>query len=102
MYKEPKSKLKNEYIEGGPGCFGDSGGPLWRNVKDPRTNYEVPVLVGTFSYLLWGTCHGTQDLKYYDEVKDIVDWIYTHVPKSETCQFETTLKDNRKEHAIII
>ena len=57
----------------------------------------MPVLVGTFSYLLWGTCHGTQDLKYYDDIKYILPWIYNNVPKSETCEFGRELQDKRKK-----
>ena len=96
IFNEPTSKIKSEYVEGGPGCFGDSGGPLWRNVRDPGTGILVPVLVATFSYLLWGTCHGIHDLKYYEEVEEIIPWIYKFVPKHETCEFGTRLKDNRK------
>ena len=55
------NKIINPYdIDGGPACFGDSGGPLWRTVIDKKTKKKVPVLIGVFSFTLWGTCHGTQ------------------------------------------
>ena len=30
ILNDPKSKIKRYYIDGGPGCFGDSGGPAFR------------------------------------------------------------------------
>ena len=51
---------KRHHINGGPACFGDSGGPLWRVVNDKITKKDVPVLIGVFSFTLWGTCHGAQ------------------------------------------
>ena len=65
-------------------------------MMDKATGKQVPVLVGLFSYLLWGTCQGVQDLKYYDDIQAIVPWIYKYVPKDETCQFGTKLEDHRK------
>lgn len=53
------------YRDGGPGCFCDSGGSVWRQVIGPIKNKKALVLVGVFSYLLWGTCHGFRDPKYY-------------------------------------
>ena len=59
--------IKKHYINGGPNCFGDSGGPLWRTVEaesklenESTKKKKVPVLIGVFSFLLWGTCHGAQ------------------------------------------
>ena len=59
--------IKKHYINGGPNCFGDSGGPLWRFVEaesklenESTKKKKVPVLIGVFSFLLWGTCHGAQ------------------------------------------
>ena len=61
------NEIKKHYINGGPNCFGDSGGPLWRTVdahskleNDTIKKKNVPVLVGVFSFLLWGTCYGAQ------------------------------------------
>ena len=73
VFKSNKD-IKKHYINGGPNCFGDSGGPLWRTVTinsrsvvtegesihRPKEEIKVPVLVGVFSFLLWGTCHGAQ------------------------------------------
>ena len=59
------NKIVKPYnIDGGPACFGDSGGPLWKAVTDNKTNKKVPVLIGVFSFTLWGTCHGTQVNKF--------------------------------------
>ena len=65
------------------------------------SNKLVPVLVGVFSYLLWGTCYGTQELKYYDDVKEVVPWIYKYVPEEETCTFGPNLIDHRKHISIL-
>ena len=61
------NEIKKHYINGGPNCFGDSGGPLWRTVEahsnlknGSQKKKNVPVLVGVFSFLLWGTCYGAQ------------------------------------------
>ena len=75
MFDHPNSQLHHSYIDGGPGCFGDSGGPLWREVYDPELGIKVPVLVGVFSYLLWGTCYGSQEAKYYTRVLSATEWI---------------------------
>ena len=61
------------------------------------------MLVGVFSYLLWGTCHGTQNPKYYGKVSAVTDWIKKYVPHEQTCQFSHELKNNRKsKHAVVI
>ena len=62
VFKSNK-QIKKSYINGGPNCFGDSGGPLWRAVtvdSGGKKEKKVPVLVGVFSFLLWGTCYGAQ------------------------------------------
>ena len=96
MFNHPNSKLKSHYTDGGPGCFGDSGGPLWREVYDEASGNKVPVLVGVFSYLLWGTCHGSQEPKYYGRIKSITDWIYKYVPKEQTCVYSDKLTNYSK------
>ena len=49
------------------------------------------------SFLITSRDIGVQyDLKYYEEVEEIIPWIYKFVPKHETCEFGTQLKDNRK------
>ena len=52
--------MNKYHIDGGPACFGDSGGPLWRTVTNKDTGIQVPVVIGVFSFTLWGTCWGTQ------------------------------------------
>merc|ERR1712062_479787 len=32
-----ENEIKKNYINGGPNCFGDSGGPLWRTVEAHST-----------------------------------------------------------------
>ena len=91
-----KSNAQRTYFDGGPGCFGDSGGPLWREVYDSQSHQKVPVLVGVFSYLLWGTCHGSHSPKYYGRVVPITDWIKQYVAQNQMCEFSDVLKDNRK------
>ena len=96
IFDDPNNNIRPQYVDGGPGCFGDSGGPLWRQVIDEKTKTEVPVLVGVFSYLLWGTCHGTQEPKYYGQVTSIKDWINQYVPLEQTCEFSSLLTDHSK------
>ena len=91
-----KSKAQRTYFDGGPGCFGDSGGPLWREVYDEKSGKKVPVIVGVFSFLLWGTCHGAQSPKYYGKVAPITDWIKQYVPENQICEYSKDLKDSRK------
>jgi len=74
--KDPKKVFP---IDGGPACFGDSGGPAFKIVD------STPVLEGVFSYMLWGTCRGRHEPSYYGRVSDFLDWIYRHVPKKEVC-----------------
>jgi len=66
-------------IDGGPACFGDSGGPAFKIVD------STPVLQGVFSYMLWGTCRGRHEPSYYGRVTDFLEWIYRHVPREEVC-----------------
>ena len=100
IFNNPQNNIQPQYVDGGPGCFGDSGGPLWREVLDEKTKTEVPVLVGVFSYLLWGTCHGTQEPKYYGRVAPIKDWIHQYVPIEQTCEFSTSLIDHSKDRKL--
>jgi len=67
-------------IDGGPICFGDSGGPIFSMIGN------VPVLQGVFSYMLWGTCRGKHEPSYYGTVRDYLSWIYRHVPEDEVCK----------------
>ena len=66
-------------VDGGPACFGDSGGPAFKIVD------STPVLQGVFSYILWGTCRGRHEPSYYGRVTDYLEWIYRHVPREEVC-----------------
>ena len=55
------------------------------------------MIVGVFSYLLWGTCHGAQSPKYYGKIVPIINWIKQYVPENQICEFSDELKDNRKQ-----
>jgi len=82
-----KEKFGNDAhaMDGGPACFGDSGGPMWKNIVDKTTGKTKPVLIGVFSFMLWGTCRGRHEPSYYGRVRDYLDFIYRHVPKEEVC-----------------
>ena len=77
LTKYPELK---QIIDGGPACFGDSGGPAFKLVG------AVPVIEGVFSYMLWGTCRGRHEPSYYGRVSDYLDWIFRHVPMKEVCR----------------
>ena len=72
-------ELKQYHVNGGPSCFGDSGGPTW--VSDDG----VPVQIGVFSYVLWGSCKGNQDPGYHQSLEHSLDWILKYVPEKEVC-----------------
>jgi len=57
---------------------------------------NVPVLVGVFGYILWGTCHGNQNPKYYGRVSPITDWIKQYVPEKQICEYSNKLINNRE------
>lgn len=95
LYK--KKIVKRHHIDGGPACFGDSGGPLWREVVDSKTGTKIPVIVGVFSFTLWGTCHGSQEPAYYGQVSSFTDWIYRYVPKIDTCSYSDRFHDRRQK-----
>lgn len=102
------NNIKKHYINGGPNCFGDSGGPLWRTVT-VNTGYggvnrerKVPVLVGVFSFLLWGTCYGAQEPAYYGRVLGIADWIHKYVDPNDTCVVSAETKLDAKENKVVI
>ena len=96
IFDDTQNNIRPHYVDGGPGCFGDSGGPLWRQVTDEKTKTVVPVVVGVFSYLLWGTCHGAQEPKFYGQVASIKDWINQYVPIEQTCEYSKFLTDHSK------
>jgi len=68
-----------ETIDGGPACFGDSGGPVF------SMEGKTPVLEGVFSFMLWGTCRGRKEPTYYNKVSHFLSWITKHVPKKMLC-----------------
>ena len=69
-------------LSGDPICFGDSGGPLYKSLGKGKGH----VLLGVFSYILWGVCGGPRDLAYYVNVEHNIDWIFQYVPKNSTCK----------------
>ena len=70
-------------LAGEPICFGDSGGPLYKSLGKGKGH----VLLGVFSYILWGLCGGPRDLAYYVNVEHNIDWIFQYVPKNSTCRW---------------
>ena len=70
-------------LSGDPICFGDSGGPLYKSLGKGKGH----VLLGVFSYILWGLCGGPRDLAYYVNVEHNIDWIFQYVPKNSTCMW---------------
>lgn len=85
-----EGKMSFHHINGGPSCFGDSGGPLWRLID------SIPVQIGVFSFMLWGVCVGRQEPTYYGRVTDYVDWIHRYVPKRETCFYSDHFQDRNQ------
>jgi secreted trypsin-like serine protease len=76
-----KSIVTSRVINGGPACFGDSGGPLYTVIDG------VPVHTGVFSFLLWGTCRGRAEPSYYGRTEDYMEWIEKYIPGDEMCKF---------------
>jgi len=70
-----------EAIDGGPNCFGDSGGPVF----SPADDSGDIILEGVFSYMLWGTCRGRSEPSYAIQLSTYYDWILRHIPKKEIC-----------------
>ncbi len=73
-------------INGGPNCFGDSGGPLFSVVR-AGVRRQVPVLVGVFSFMLWGTCSGREEPGYHGDVEALLRWIEKYVDRDEMCRY---------------
>ena len=72
--------LKEHMINGGPSCFGDSGGPLFTVTSD-----GTAVLVGVFSFMLWGTCRGRAEPSYFGRVANHTQWLMKYVPPNQVC-----------------
>ena len=62
--------LRPQRINGGAFCYGDSGGPLW--VYGDK-NDDIPVQMGVYSFMPWGTCTGTHDQSYFGNVVKYLD-----------------------------
>ena len=73
------SPIQQHPISGGHTCFGDSGGPLFQLVYDPARDIVRPVIVGVFSFMLWGTCQGVDEPGYFGQVDFVEDWIKKYV-----------------------
>ena len=74
--------MKKHAVNGGPSCFGDSGGPLFTVTGD-----GTAVLVGVFSFMLWGTCRGRAEPSYFVRVEDNLQWVRKYVSPGEVCEF---------------
>jgi len=83
MQQLVESTGRHRAIDGGPACFGDSGGPAFQ-IKD-EDGKHVSVLVGVFSYMLWGTCRGRHEPSYYGKVLEFLPWIHKYIPKEDVC-----------------
>ena len=73
-------------MDGGPTCFGDSGGPLFR-LLETKGGVVVPVTIGVFSFVLWGTCQGEAEPGYYGRLRPFTDWVKRYVPEEEVCWY---------------
>lgn len=89
-----KGKINPHPIDGGPSCFGDSGGPFWRMVPHKEKGH-IPVLVGVYSFMLWGTCIGQNEPGYYGRVKHYINWILEYVPKDQVCIYSDKFVDRK-------
>lgn len=109
---------RKSVIYGGPTCIGDSGGPLYKLGRAGKKmgSANVPVLTGVFSFVLWGTCHGTEEAAYYGRLAvprkirnrfvgqddfalsrttGLLKWITKYVPKKELCLARGDKKKNK-------
>jgi len=78
-----KSNISNNGLDG-VACQGDAGAPLFKYVS--QNGIQKPVLIGIFSFMLWGTCRGRQEPSYFTRINHYVDsFILKHVPRNETC-----------------
>ncbi len=69
-----KSPTKS-FAVNGPICFGDSGGPLFQLYYDAEAELVKPVIVGVFSFILWGTCQGANEPAYFGKVQHLEKWL---------------------------
>lgn len=84
---EQAAELRPYRINGGGFCYGDSGGPLWVYLKNGYDkNDDIPVQMGLYSYMPWGTCTGAHEPSYFGAVAMFLDWIYQYVPEWQVCK----------------
>ena len=76
-------ELRPHRINGGALCYGDSGGPLW--VYDTTTQ-KVPVQMGVYSFMPWGTCSGAHETGFFADIPQFLDWIFQYVPEEQVCK----------------
>ena len=80
--------LRPHQINGGAFCYGDSGGPLW--VYDDKNDDKVPVQMGVYSFMPWGTYTGAHEPSYFGNVVKYLDWIFQYVPEEHVCKPSTS------------
>ncbi len=66
-------------------CYGDSGGPVFQLVYDPQDNVVRPVIIGVFSFVLWGPCHGRHEPAYIMKLQFLEDWLRLYIKEDEAC-----------------
>ena len=61
--------------------FGTDGSNVYGDKND-----DIPVQMGVYSFMPWGTCTGTHDQSYFGNVVKYLDWIFQYVPEEQVCK----------------
>ena len=93
LFRRMKATISDELrpyrINGGALCVGDSGGPLWvynTGKKKMSTQKAVPVQMGVYSFMPWGTCSGAHETSFFGYIPQFLDWIFQYVPEEDVCK----------------